>query len=213
MATRGNFSYLQFELLIYALANLHCFSTSQKPSQNLRSPWLWHTPKTVSPHRSKGHSAAAMAAGFPEVPGKWCQGLKAQHCFPHWSPQWWRDAECGPRQNPQPSGPSDLAAGEQHQGNQRQRGELLLVAELWALTWALLSSEARSWQEGATQEVRLQLPLGILTALLKQHWQVHDPGVFSSCESCTFLRFIPRYSLVVLVFVNWILSRWLFIYW
>ena len=24
----------------------------------------------------------------------------------------------------------------------------LLVAELWALAWALLSSEARGWQEG-----------------------------------------------------------------
>ena len=39
----------------------------------------------------------------------------------------------------------------------------------------------------------------------KWHQQVHDPGGFSSCKSCTFLRFIPRYSLVVLVFVNWIL--------
>lgn len=47
----------------------------------------------------------------------------------------------------------------------------------------------------------------------KRHWQVHDPGGLSSCESYTFLRFIPGCSLVVLVFVNWILSRWLFIYW
>ena len=41
-----------------------------------------------------------------------------------------------------PAGPSDLTAGEQQQGSQRQVGEPLLVAELRALAWALLSSEA-----------------------------------------------------------------------
>lgn len=76
------------------------------------------------------------------------------------------------------------------------------MAELWRwLTWARLSSEACSWQEGPAGSAA-SAPTGRLDHTAKRHRQVHDPGGFSSCESCAFLRLIPRYSLLVLVFVN-----------